>query len=60
MLLIWVVIGLLLLGALVFISVTQSVNAEAGRQDDVVSVPTIASQSDEFMRTFGSVSGHAA
>ncbi len=60
MLLIWVVVGLLLLGAVVFVSVTQSVNAEAGRQDDVVSVPPIATQSDEFMRTFGSVSGHSA
>ena len=60
MLLIWVVVGLLVLGALVFVYVTQSVNAEALQQDEVVSVPAIATQSDEFMRTLGSVSGHPA
>src|SRR5207244_9575222 len=60
MLLIWVIVGLLLLGALIFVYVTQSVKAEAGRQEDVRCVPAIATESDEFMRTFGSVSGHPA
>src|SRR5947209_8611232 len=59
-LLIWVILSLLVLGALVFVYVTASVNAEAGKQDDVVSVPAIATDSGEFMRTFASVAGHPA
>jgi cardiolipin synthase len=56
--LIWAIVTLLVLGALVFVYVTASVNAEAGRQDDVVSIPTIATQGVEFMRAFASVAGH--
>ena len=58
--LIWAIVTLLVLGALVFVYVTASVNAEAGRQDDVVSVPAIATDGVEFMRTLASVAGHPA
>jgi cardiolipin synthase A/B len=56
--LIWAIVILLVLGALLFVYVTASVNAEAGRQDDVLSVPAIATDGVEFMRAFGSVAGH--
>jgi hypothetical protein len=58
--LIWTIVTLLLVGALVFVYVTASVNAEAGRQDDVVSVPAIATNGGEFMRALASVAGHPA
>ncbi len=58
--LIWAIVTLLVLGALVFVYVTASVNAEAGRQDDVVSVPAIVTDGVEFMRTLASVAGHPA
>src|SRR5256714_4341960 len=58
--LIWAVATLLGLGALVFVYVTASVNAEAGRQDEVLSVPAIATDGVEFMRAFASVAGHPA
>src|SRR6266550_7203727 len=56
--LIWAIVTLLVLGALVFVYVTASVNAEAGHQDDVVSIPAIATDGVEFMRALASVSGH--
>src|SRR2546430_6953272 len=58
--LIWAIVTLLVLGALVFVYVTASANAEAGRQDDVVSIPPIATDGREFMRTLASVAGHPA
>ncbi len=58
--LIWAIVILLVLGALVFVYVTASLNAEAGRQDEVVSIPSIATDAREFMRAFGSVAGHPA
>src|SRR2546430_14874009 len=58
--LIWAIVTLLVLGALVFVYVTASVNAEAGRQDDVVSIPAIATDGRQFMHAFASVSGHPA
>src|SRR2546423_175833 len=56
--LIWAIVTLLVLGALVFVYVTASVNAEASRQDEVVSIPVIATDGVEFMRAIASVAGH--
>jgi len=50
----------LIAGALVFAYVTLSVNAEANHQDDVVSIPAIATQRREFMRAVAAVAGQPA
>ena len=46
-------VTLIVIAALVFAYVTASVNAEAGREAAVVSVPTVSSDPDAFMRALG-------
>ena len=45
-----VVVTLIAIAAVVFVYVTASVNAEADREAAIVSVPTVASDADAFMR----------
>jgi cardiolipin synthase len=52
---------LLVIAAATFVYVTASVNAEANREDAIVSVPLVAGDPDAFMRALaGSASQHVA
>jgi cardiolipin synthase len=53
----WSALGLFVVAALVGVYVTASVNAEAGQQDDVVSVSPILTHAEEFLRALGAVTG---
>jgi cardiolipin synthase A/B len=53
----WSALGLIVVGVLVAVYVTESVNAEARRQDDVVSVSPILTHTEEFLRALGAVTG---
>jgi len=53
----WFAGAVLCVVALVAVYTTLAVNAEAKRQDDVVSVPVIATAPDAFMRTLAAVAG---
>jgi cardiolipin synthase len=48
-----VVVTLIISAAVVFTYVTASVNAEAGREAAIVSVPKVASDAEAFMRALG-------
>ena len=53
----WSAFGLLVTGVFVAVYVTESVNAEARQQDDVVSVSPILHQYEDFLRALGAVTG---
>ncbi len=53
----WGALGLFAAGIFVAVYVTESVNAEARRQDDVVSVAPILTHPEEFLRAVGAVTG---
>lgn len=48
-----ILVSLIVIAALVFVYVTASVNAEAGREAAVVSVPEVTSDAEAFMRALG-------
>jgi cardiolipin synthase len=53
----WSALGLFVVGVVVVVYVTASVNAEARQQDDVVSVSPILTHPKEFLRALGAVTG---
>ena len=53
----WSALGVFAVGVVVVVYVTASVNAEARKQDDVVSVSPILTHPEEFLRAFGAVTG---
>ena len=54
-----IVVTLIVIATAVFVYVTASVNAEADREDAIVSVPPVTSDADAFMRALaGSASDH--
>ena len=59
-LVLWGGVGLIVFGVSVFVYVTESVNAEARRQDDVVSTSPILADQEGFLRAFGAVAGQHA
>jgi cardiolipin synthase len=51
------IVTLIVIAAVVFIYVTASVNAEAGREAAIVSVPKVTTDAEAFMRALGGSAG---